>query len=64
MNSTDDDLLTVDEEIRHMIYKKEISADIRNLAVRRGMIMLKQDGVRKILQGKTDINEVRSVCMK
>ncbi|MBI2930663.1 MAG: Flp pilus assembly complex ATPase component TadA [Planctomycetes bacterium] len=58
------ELLVVDEELRHLVYKKTLSSGIRELAVKKGLITLKQDGIRKILEGKTDLNEVRSVCMK
>jgi len=58
------ELLTVDDEIRHLIYRKAISSEIRAASMKKGLILLKQDGIRKILQGKTDLNEVRSVCMK
>jgi len=58
------ELLTVDDEIRHLIYGKQLSSKIRDLGVQRGMVMLKQDGIRKIMKGLTDLAEVRSVCMK
>jgi type II secretory ATPase GspE/PulE/Tfp pilus assembly ATPase PilB-like protein len=58
------ELLAVDDEIRHMIYGKQLSSKIRELAIKKGMVMLKQDGIRKIMKGLTDLGEVRSVCMK
>lgn len=58
------ELLVVDEEIRHMIYQKTLSSKIREAAIPKGLIMLKQDGIRKVLKGATDLAEVRSVCMK
>jgi type II secretory ATPase GspE/PulE/Tfp pilus assembly ATPase PilB-like protein len=58
------EVLVVDEEIRHLIYQKALSSKIREVAVPKGLIMLKQDGIRKVLKGLTDIAEVRSVCMK
>ncbi len=58
------ELLVVDEEIRHLIYQKALSAKVREVAVPKGLIMLKQDGIRKVLKGVTDLTEVRSVCMK
>ncbi len=58
------ELLVVDDEIRHLIYRKALSSEIRAASLKKGMIMLKQDGIRKILSGLTDLNEVRSVCMK
>jgi len=58
------ELLVVDEEIRQLIYRKSLSTEIRAAARRAGMITLKQDGLRKVLQGRTDLTEVRSVCVK
>jgi type II secretory ATPase GspE/PulE/Tfp pilus assembly ATPase PilB-like protein len=58
------ELLVVDEEIRHLVYQKALSSKIRAAAIPKGLIMLKQDGIRKILKGLTDLAEVRSVCMK
>jgi type II secretory ATPase GspE/PulE/Tfp pilus assembly ATPase PilB-like protein len=58
------EVLAVDDEIRHLIYQKALSSKVRELAVQRGLIMLKQDGIRKVIKGVTDIAEVRSVCMK
>ena len=58
------EVLAVDEDIRHLIYQKALSSKIRELAIARGLIMLKQDGIRKVIKGATDLAEVRSVCMK
>ena len=58
------ELLTVDDEIRSLIYGKQLSAKIRELGIKRGMVLLKQDGIRKVIKGLADMTEVRSVCMK
>jgi type II secretory ATPase GspE/PulE/Tfp pilus assembly ATPase PilB-like protein len=58
------ELLTVDDEIRSLIYGKQLSAKIRELGIKRGMVLLKQDGIRKVIKGIADLAEVRSVCMK
>jgi type II secretory ATPase GspE/PulE/Tfp pilus assembly ATPase PilB-like protein len=58
------ELMVVEDEIRHLIYEKALSSKIREVAIRKGMVMLKQDGIRKILKGLSDLAEVRSVCMK
>ncbi len=58
------ELMVVDDEIRHLIYEKALSSKVRDAALRKGMVMLKQDGIRKVLRGLTDLDEVRSVCMK
>jgi type II secretory ATPase GspE/PulE/Tfp pilus assembly ATPase PilB-like protein len=58
------ELLTIDDEIRHLIYGKQLSSKVRELGIKKGMVMLKQDGIRKVMKGITDLAEVRSVCMK
>ncbi len=58
------EILFVDDELRHMIYQKALSSKIREVAIGKGMTLLKQDGIRKIIKGLTDLTEVRSVCMK
>jgi type II secretory ATPase GspE/PulE/Tfp pilus assembly ATPase PilB-like protein len=58
------ELLMVDDEIRHLIYGKELSSKVREVAIRKGMVMLKQDGIRKVMKGIADLAEVRAVCVK
>jgi type II secretory ATPase GspE/PulE/Tfp pilus assembly ATPase PilB-like protein len=58
------EMLLVDDEIRHLVYAKALSSKVREAALRKGMVMLKQDGIRKVMKGLTDLGEVRSVCMK
>jgi type II secretory ATPase GspE/PulE/Tfp pilus assembly ATPase PilB-like protein len=58
------ELLVIDDEIRHLIYGKQLSSKVRELGIKKGMVMLKQDGIRKVMKGLTDLAEVRSVCMK
>ncbi|MBI5366205.1 MAG: GspE/PulE family protein [Planctomycetes bacterium] len=58
------ELLVIDDEIRHLVYRKALSSDLRAAGIKKGMILLKQDGIRKVLLGMTDLNEVRSVCMR
>ncbi len=58
------ELLVVDDEIRQMIYQKMLSSKIREVAIKKGLVMLKQDGIRKVIKGATDLIEVRSVCIK
>jgi type II secretory ATPase GspE/PulE/Tfp pilus assembly ATPase PilB-like protein len=58
------ELLVVDDEIRTLIYGKQLSSKVRELGIKRGMVMLKQDGIRKVVKGLADMAEVRSVCMK
>ncbi|MBI3854089.1 MAG: GspE/PulE family protein [Planctomycetes bacterium] len=58
------ELLAVDDEIRHLIYGKELSSKVRDLGIKKGMVMLNQDGIRKVVKGLCDLAEVRAVCMK
>ena len=39
-------------------------AEIVATALSEGMRTLKQDGIEKVLQGITDIHQVRAVCIK
>ncbi|NJD89958.1 MAG: pilus assembly protein PilB [Geobacter sp.] len=58
------ELLTTSETLKTAIKTKSSTDDIRALAVGCGMTTLKQDGILKVMQGLTDISEVRRVCMK
>ncbi len=58
------EFLVIDDEIRPLIYHKAHSSQIRDLGMRKGMILLKQDGIRKVLMGATDFKEVRASCMQ
>jgi type II secretory ATPase GspE/PulE/Tfp pilus assembly ATPase PilB-like protein len=50
-------------EVKLMIKKQANTEDILNMALQQGMTTLKQDGIQKVFQGKTDISEVRRVCI-
>ena len=50
-------------EVKLMIKKQANTEDIFNMALQQGMTTLKQDGIQKVFQGKTDISEVRRVCI-
>jgi type II secretory ATPase GspE/PulE/Tfp pilus assembly ATPase PilB-like protein len=58
------ELMAVDNDLRGCIYKKSTVSQIRDAAVRGGMVSLMQDGIQKSLKGLTDLNEIRSVCSK
>ena len=51
-------------EIKQLIKKNATSHDLAVLAVDQGMTTLKQDGIRKVFQGLTDIGEVRRVSIE
>jgi len=50
-------------EIKLMIKKQANTEDILRAALEQGMMTLKQDGILKVMQGSTDISEVRRVCI-
>lgn len=52
------ELLIVDENIRSLILKREDSKTIRDSALEHGFISLRLDGLSKILQGVTSVQEV------
>jgi type II secretory ATPase GspE/PulE/Tfp pilus assembly ATPase PilB-like protein len=51
-------------EIKRMIKKQALTEELVRQAVKEGMTSLKQDGILKIFQGLTDIQEVRRVCIE
>ena len=57
------ELLDCSDAMKQLIKKKEESSKILRLASAEGMTTLKQNGIIKVLQGITDIREIRKVCM-
>lgn len=49
--------------IRRLIRSQASAADFQRTAIGEGMSTLKQDGIVKSLQGKTDMQQVRSACI-
>jgi len=58
------ELLVVDDAIRELINRRASSAEIRDLAVRRGLKMLRADGAAKALAGMTTVEEVLRVTRR
>jgi type II secretory ATPase GspE/PulE/Tfp pilus assembly ATPase PilB-like protein len=57
------ELLTVDNQVRRLIQHKAPSEDIQQAAIRYGDLRtLRQDGILKVVQGLTTIEEVRAHC--
>ncbi|MFO0967079.1 MAG: ATPase, T2SS/T4P/T4SS family [Gemmataceae bacterium] len=52
------ELMVTGDEIKDMVMQRTNSHVIRNEAIKRGMITLRQDGWRKVLRGTTTIDEV------
>ena len=55
------EVLMVDDEIRAELQRRRGSAEIRRLAIERGMRALYDDGLRQVLAGRTTIAEVLRV---
>jgi len=58
------ELLVGTDDIKKLIQEHARVAEILAVGLENGMRTLKQDGIEKVLQGITDIHEVRSVCIK
>lgn len=58
------EVLTVSDQIAHIILQHGDSSSIAKLAIQEGMITLKQDGYLKVLQGLTTIEEVLRVAQE
>jgi type II secretion system protein E len=52
------ELLTMDEELRHMTVANASTGEIRNYALQHGMTSLRQSGWNRVLEGVTSIDEV------
>jgi len=55
------EVMTVSEEIRAMIIERRSAADLATMATHQGMRRLRDDGLEKIRQGRTSIEEVARV---
>lgn len=58
------ELLLIDDEIRSLIIKKTDSNTIKSVAVKKGMDTLKVDGIKKVLNGVTTMEEVLRVTQE
>ncbi len=58
------ELLVGSDGVKRLIQEKARVAEILALALNEGMRTLKMDGIEKVLQGLTDLKQVRSVCIK
>jgi len=56
--------LLVDDEIRSLILSKTDANTIRDRAMKKGMLTLRQDGARKVLAGQTTTEEVLRVTQE
>ncbi|MSN25870.1 MAG: pilus assembly protein PilB [Geobacter sp.] len=58
------EVLECTNEMKGLIKLRADTDRVRDIAAHDGMTTLKQDGIIKVLQGLTDIHEVRKVCIK
>ena len=56
------ELMTIDDEIRELIMTNTGSNQIKQMAIKKGMYTLRQDGLRKVFAGDTTIEEVLRVA--
>lgn len=57
------ELLTTSEAIKTGIKKNMLAEDLRDLAIGDGMTTLRMDGIHKVFQGITDLDQVLRVCL-
>jgi type II secretory ATPase GspE/PulE/Tfp pilus assembly ATPase PilB-like protein len=57
------ELLIVSRNIKRMIQRRENVEFIQQAAMAEGMTTLLQDGILKAIQGHTDINQIRRICI-
>ena len=58
------ELLDCSDIMKSLIQKKAGTDIIRAQAIVEGMTTLKQDGILKVMQGLTEIQEIRQVCIR
>jgi type IV pilus assembly protein PilB len=56
--TTISEVLSVDREIEELISQNALSSQIRDKAIENGMITMAQDGILKVLEGETTMEEV------
>jgi type II secretory ATPase GspE/PulE/Tfp pilus assembly ATPase PilB-like protein len=56
------EVMPITEEIEHMVMERKTAGEIENNAVKNGMLLMKQDGYLKALDGVTTIEEVLRVA--
>lgn len=56
------ELMIVTNPIRDLILKKVSSTEIKEAAVKEGMVTLRQDGINKVVAGQTSVEEVLRVA--
>ena len=52
------EVFSVDDKMQELIFKQAPTHEIKKAAVAQGMLTMQQDGILKVLEGSTDLNEV------
>ena len=55
------EVMVINDEIRAGITAKQDASDIKNIAIKNGMKTMLEDGIEKVMQGVTTIDEVLRV---
>ena len=55
------EICVITEPLKRLIMQKRDGGELKQCAIREGMITLRQDGWRRVLEGKTTIEEVLRV---
>ncbi|WP_053379678.1 type II secretion system ATPase GspE [Nitrospira moscoviensis] len=58
------ELLILDDEVRRLIGAKADSSAIKQAAIAKGMVTLKQEGAEKVIQGQTTLEEVMRITQQ
>ena len=58
------ELLVASDDIKRLVHSRATAAELRQVALTQGMTTLVQDGIRKVLQGWTDYDQVRAVALR
>ena len=58
------EIMVIDDEIRSMITRGVDSSMIKHAAIKKGMTTLKEDGIKKVIDGVTTIREVLRVTQE
>lgn len=58
------ELLIPDDELKEYIIKNAPASEIRKIALQKGFLTLKQDGILKVLKGETTLKQVLAVTVR
>lgn len=58
------ELMLGSNELKHLIQERARATELLKIALTEGMRTLRQDGIEKVLEGITDMAQVRKVCVR